>query len=147
MALSIHSTLFILHVYAVSGSTWRTGAQPGVLGRKRPPGFKHPSPSQKLCLFHWLPYKSTIWEPLPYNPVQFFLHNKRYNRRKIQITDGGLHNTWCFVDRLAEHFTLHKEARKPIIGPLAATCRRSFKTAFTREMPRPHRCQLPLAIL
>ena len=54
------------------------------------------------CLFHWLPYKSTIWEPLPYNPVPFFLH-KRYNRRKIQITDGGLHNTWGFVDRLALH--------------------------------------------
>ena len=147
MTLPIHSAVFTLRVYTVSGSTRRTGAQPGVLGRKRPPGSKHPSPSQKRCLFHWLPYKSTIWEPLPYNRVPFFLHNKRYNRRKIQITDGGLHNTWCFAGRLAEHFTLHKEARKPIIGPLAATCRRSFKTAFTREMPRPHRCQLPLAIL
>lgn len=25
------------------------------------------------------------------------------------------------VDRLAEHFTLHKEGRKPIISPLAGT--------------------------
>lgn len=60
---------------------------------------------------------------------------RRETLRKIQITlvMGGWHNTWCFVHGLAECFTLHKIARKPIISPLAATFKSSYKTALTQR--------------